>query len=333
MPKASVIVPVYKVKEYLEPCVRSILAQTQRDFELLLIDDGSPDECGSMCDAFAQADPRIRVIHQENRGLGGARNTGIEAAKGDWLLFVDSDDWIDPETLQTTLAAGEQNEAQLVVFGFRTVDGQGKTLGVFQETLPMGAPFSPKERKDVFLIFPCAWNKLYRKELFAETGIRYPSRVWYEDIRTTLKLLTQTEKMVCIDFVGYNYLQREGSIMNSGNLQRNREIIDAFDDLLPWFSERGLLDEYLDELGYLAAIHVYLTASVRVLRGEQADKPLVRRELLPAFKAYVKEKFPDYQKNPYLSRLPKGQRLLWRLLGMRCYAAIKLLFSLKGTLS
>ena len=333
MPKASVIVPVYKVKDYLEPCVRSILAQTERDFELLLIDDGSPDECGAMCDAFAQSDPRIRVIHQENRGLGGARNTGIEAAVGDWLLFVDSDDWIDPETLQTALAAGETTGAQLVVFGFRTVDGQGKTLGVFQESLPMGTAFSPKERKDAFLIFPCAWNKLYRRELFTETEIRYPSRVWYEDIRTTLKLLTQVEQMVCIDSVCYNYLQREGSIMNSGNLQRNREIIDAFDDLLPWFSERGLLEEYRDELGYLAATHVYLTASVRVLRSEQADKPLVRRELLPAFRAYVQEKFPDYEKNPYLSRLPKGQKLLWRLLKLRCYAAIKLLFSLKGALS
>lgn len=333
MPKASIIVPVYKVAEYLETCVRSILAQTERDFELLLIDDGSPDECGSMCDAFSQADPRIRVIHQENRGLGGARNTGIEAAQGDWLLFVDSDDWIDPETLKTALSAAEEAGAQLAVFGFRTVDEQGRTLGVFQEALPMGTAFSPKERKDTLLIAPCAWNKLYRKELFTQTGIRYPSRVWYEDIRTTLKLLSQTEQMLCLDFVGYNYLQRAGSIMNSGNLRRNREIVDAFDDLLPWFSERGLLDQYRDELCYLTAFHVYFTASVRALRAEQTDKPLVRQKLLPEFRTYVKEKFPAYRKSRYLSRLSKSQRLLWFLLEKRCYTAIKLLFRLKGTLS
>lgn len=333
MPKVSIIVPVYQVAAYLETCVRSILAQTQRDFELLLIDDGSPDQCGDLCDEFVKADQRIRAIHQENRGLGGARNTGIEAAQGDWLLFVDSDDWIDPDTLQTALSAGETAGAQLVVFGFRTVDEQGRTLGVFQESLPTGTAFSPKEQKEAMLIAPCAWNKLYRKELFTRTGIRYPSRVWYEDIRTTLKLLSQTEQMVCLDFVGYNYLQRAGSIMNSGNLQRNREIIEAFDDLLPWFSERGLLDFYQDELCYLTAFHVYFTASVRVLRAERADKPLARKKLLPEFRAYVKEKFPAYRENRYLARLSKSQKLLWLLLEKHCYAAIKLLFRLKGALS
>ena len=106
MPKASIIVPVYKVEDYLEKCVQSILAQTEADFELILVDDGSPDRCGAMCDRLAQTDARIRVIHQENQGLGAARNTGIQAASGDWLLLVDSDDWIEPQLLEKALEAG-----------------------------------------------------------------------------------------------------------------------------------------------------------------------------------------------------------------------------------
>lgn len=333
MPKVSIVVPVYNVAAYLEKCVASVLAQTERDYELILVDDGSTDESGALCDTLGGRDPRIRVIHQENRGLGGARNTGIEAASGEWLLFIDSDDWIDPDTLKKALTAGEDAGAALVVFGFRTVDEQGRALGSFQEALPKGAGFSPKERKDAFLIAPCAWNKLYKRELFLRTGVRYPSRVWYEDIRTTLKLLCQTGTMVCADFVGYNYLQRSGSIMNSGNLQRNREIIDAFDDLLPWFSEHGLLDVYREELCYLTAFHVYFTASVRVLRAEQADRALTRDRLLPEFRAYVEEKFPDYRENKYLARLSKGQKLLWRLLEKKRYGGIQLLFKLKGALS
>ena len=185
MPKSSVIVPVYNVKDFLEKCVDSVLRQTERDFELLLIDDGSTDGSGALCDELAGRDNRIRVIHQENKGLGGARNTGIEAASGDWLLFLDSDDWIEPETLEKALTAGEQQNADMVLFGFRSVDMQGKELGIFLDALPKNEPLSPKTHKDLLLCYPCAWNKLYKKRLFLETGVRYPLRVWYEDIRTT----------------------------------------------------------------------------------------------------------------------------------------------------
>lgn len=327
MPKTSIVVPVYNVETYLEKCVRSLLSQTEQDFELLLIDDGSTDQSGKLCDTLAETDPRIRVIHQENRGLGGARNTGIEAATGTYLLFIDSDDSLLPHTLQHALAAAEEQQAEIAVFGFFTEDEQGNRLADFPCDLPTTA-FSPKEHKSCLLTSPCAWNKLYRRELFVRTGIRYPSRVWYEDIRTTLKLFTQAERITGVDTIGYAYLQRQGSIMNSGNLQRNHEIIDAFDDLLPWFAEHDLLQAYEQELCWLTAFHVYFTASVRVLRADRADKTLAK-ELLSQFAAYVKEKFPGYASSPYLARLSKSQQLLWWLLTHRQYAMIKLLFKLK----
>lgn len=329
MPTTSIIVPVYNVEDYLEKCVHSILAQTEPNFELLLIDDGSTDRSGEFCDRLAQQDERVRVIHQENRGLGGARNTGIEAATGDYLLFIDSDDTLQPQTLERALTAAKTATAEIAIFGYQTVNEQGDVLSVYPETLP-GTVFSPAEKKDVFFLSPCAWNKLYARDLFLRTGIRYPSRVWYEDIRTTLKLYAQTDRVVGVDYIGYNYLQRPGSIMNSGNLQRNLEIIDAFDDLLAWFHKTQLFSVYEAELRYLAVFHIYFTASIRVLRAAQADRTLARKELLPKFAAYTEEKFPGFQKSFPLARLSRQQQLLWHLLIHRQYAIIKLLFKLKG---
>ena len=324
MPKASVIVPVYKVEEYLEKCVQSILAQTERDFELILVDDGSPDRCGALCDSLAQTDPRIRVIHQENQGLGGARNTGIREARGDWLLLVDSDDWIEPKILEKAMEAGLREEADLVMFAFRTVDEQGRELGVFREDMPKERGIGLQEHKEALLTAPCAWNKLYRRGFFQGTGLAYPPRVWYEDLRTSPKLMAKAGRMVFLDEVGYNYLQRQGSIMKSANLERNREILDAFDDLLPWFRKEGLFEAYRRELEYLAVFHVYLTAGVRVALADRKS-PLLRE-----LAAYVEERFPGWRQNPYLPKLGGKRRLLVSLLQKKWYWAVSLLFKLKG---
>lgn len=324
MPKASVIVPVYNVEAYLEKCVQSILRQTEQDFELLLVDDGSTDSSGQLCEELAKQDSRIRVIHQENQGLGGARNTGIREAKGDWLLLVDSDDWIEPEILEKSLEAGLREEADMVMFPFRSVDEEGRELAVFRENVPLDRALSLKERKDILLTAPCAWNKLYRTAFFRETGLAYPSRVWYEDIRTTPKLMALARRMVFLGDIGYNYLQRQGSIMNSGKVARNVEIIEAFDDILPWFREHGLFAEYRQELEYLAVFHAYLTASVRVILADR------KSPLLARLAAYLQEQFPTWQKNAYLPRLGAKRRLLVSLLGIKWYWAVALLFKLKG---
>lgn len=322
--KVSVIVPVYNVEGYLEKCVESILAQSFKEFELILVDDGSADQSGALCDQLAEKDGRIRVIHQENRGLGGARNTGLHAAKGEWLLFVDSDDWIDPWTLDSSLALGEEQDADMVVFGFRSVDEQGNVLGTFAEKQPKGEPLTAAEHKDILLIGPAAWNKLYRRSLFEKTGVEYPSRVWYEDIRTTQKLLPAVRRAVFSDYVGYNYLQRPGSIMNNLTLDRNREILEAFDDLLGYYASAGLANEYQEELCFLTLFHVYLTASVRVIRADR------RHKLIPQFAEYLKKHFPAYRTNKYLATLTGNQKLLLKLLEKKLYFLIALIFKIKG---
>ncbi len=324
LPNVSVIVPVYNVKEYLEKCVNSILAQTYSDHELLLIDDGSTDGSGALCDRLAEGKERIRVIHQENAGLGGARNTGIEAARGKWLLFVDSDDYLEPEILERSLAAAQKAEAQVVLFPLRSVDEAGNTLSELREPLPSGQALETAKCRELFLASPCACSKLYLASLFRDTGIRFPSRVWYEDIRTTLKLYLTAEKAVYLDEIGYDYLLREGSITNNRQADRNREILDAFEDILSYFREAGKFEEYEKELCYLTVFHVYLTACVRVLRIDR------RHPLLSELREYLCREFPNWKENPYLPRLGKRRKLILWLLERKQYGLIALLFRLKG---
>ena len=323
MPKATVIVPVYNVEAYLEKCVQSILAQTEPDFELLLVDDGSTDHSGALCDQLAQKDPRIQVIHQQNQGLGGARNTGIQAAAGDWVLLVDSDDWIEPELLEKTLEAGLREEADLVMFGFRSVDEQGNTLQTFVEDVPTDQGLTLKDHPDLLMTAPSAWRRLYRRELLSRTGILYPPRVWYEDIRTTPKLLAAASRVVFLNYVGYDYLSRTGSITKNQNADRNREILWAFDDLLPYFQDQGLFERYRQELCYLTLFHAYLTASVRVLLIDR------KHPLLGEFRDYLNKWFPDYRRCKYLPRLNRLHRLLLSLLEKRMYGLVAVLFRLK----
>lgn len=324
MPKTSVIMPVYNVAPYVEKCARSVLAQTEQDLELILVDDGSTDSSGALCDGLSKEDSRVRVIHQENAGLGGARNRGIEEALGEYLLFVDSDDWLEPGILESARKAAEKTGADLVFFNFRTVDEAGNALSEFREAQPKNQPLSIAEHKDIYLASPCAWNKLYRAALFRDTGIRYPGRVWYEDIRTTLKLLLAADRAVFLDDIGYNYLLRQGSITNNLNAARNREIIEAFQDILSYFKAQKKAEEYREELCYLTLLHEYLTASVRVLRIEK------HHPLLEEFSAYLNGEFPEWKQNKYLPRLGKKRRLLLFLLERKQYGLISLLFRIKG---
>lgn len=319
--KFSVVVPVYNVEEYLEKCVDSILAQSCKDYELILVDDGSTDCSGELCDTIS-AKCGCRVIHQANGGLGAARNTGIEAARGEYMIFVDSDDYVSPELLSGIEQAMKDHPADIYTFGFTATDGV-KDLGVFLDALPERTPIRLETCPELLLALPNAWCRATRRELFLSSGIRFPSRVWYEDIRTTMKLFALAESIVYLPEPWYYYLQREGSITRNSNLHRNREIIDAFEDLLGWYRRQGLFEKYHTQLERLCIDHLYLAASVRVLRIDP------KSDLLREFRAYMEKNFPDYGKNPLIAQLPPAKKLAYRLLRMKAYGVLRLLFRLK----
>lgn len=209
----SVIVPIYKVEAYLDECVSSIVVQTHKNLEIILVDDGSPDHCGAMCDAWAAKDSRIQVIHKENGGLSDARNAGIDAATGAYIAFVDSDDWIKPEMYETMLAALTRENADICASSILSCfsDRQVK-WGCMEFATGNSEQILSMLYNDA--AYPVsAWNKLYRRELWAET--RFPKGKICEDAFTTYLLVHQANKIVQIPDALYCYRIRENSIMTS----------------------------------------------------------------------------------------------------------------------
>lgn len=207
----SIIIPVYKVEKYLDRCVQSVVKQDYENIEILLVDDGSPDGCPALCDAWAEKDSRIRVIHQQNGGLSAARNTGIEAAKGSWLMFVDSDDWVEPDFCSLPLLYAEKENCDLVVFGIDKVHEDRST-----ELCPTGFRNQIMSKEEVMLALASlrmgnyVVNKLYKKELFR--SIRFPVGRNWEDLATTYLLLERAEQIYHITAPLYHYFIHNESI-------------------------------------------------------------------------------------------------------------------------
>lgn len=321
MAKISVIIPVYNVEKYLEECLESVYSQTVKPFEVILVDDGSPDKCGEICDTLAASHPELtKVIHQENMGLGGARNTGISAATGDYLFFLDSDDTIDPDAIERLDRVIEKTGADMVLCGVRILMPDGS-----REDIPL--PYAdetvlcPKKDRAILTGTPEAPLKITKRELFTENGIKFPPKVWYEDIRTTPKLLAAAESAVVLEKPLYNYYHRTGSIMNNKNVERNAEIVMAMEDLRSYFAERGLSDTFRDELDFLTIDHVFVSATVRVLRTEKSSHHLVEE-----FRKYTFDNCKDIKNNPYVKTMPKNRKIILELLLRKLYLPVSAIF-------
>lgn len=225
-PLLSIIVPVYKVENYLPKCIDSILAQTFTDFELILVEDGSPDNCPALCDAAAEKDARVRVIHQKNGGLSAARNAGLDAARGAWIGFVDSDDYIAPEMYEVLYQAVQSTGADLALCDYAEVDEAGvpcQSIHVRLEKKVFAGQDLLKNATDS-MIQP-AWNKLYRRAVFAR--LRYPEGKLNEDLFLIPEVCLQIQKAVVVPKALYYYVQRGGSIMSGSKTLRHFDAAEA----------------------------------------------------------------------------------------------------------
>lgn len=254
VPRISMIVPVYRAAAYLEAGVRALLSQTFADFEVILIDDGSPDECPALCDALAAQDERVRVIHQENSGAGAARNAGIAAARGAYLMFPDADDVCDAAFAQTMLDAAASCEADVVVCGYQSFDETGDRERV---SLPAGV-YSGEERVHEFFTsyFPLgvagyAWNKLFARRLFAEDGVRFPAMRRYEDGVFTLAAFSRAQCVCVVPDVLYRYRINTLSTLFQKYPPNNFELLHTLTDGYErWLDEQGLRTDATDRLLY-----------------------------------------------------------------------------------
>ena len=229
-PAISVVVPVYKVEQYLTFCVQSIFAQTFSDWELILVDDGSPDRCGEMCDALAEKDERVRVIHKENGGLADARNAGTALARGDYITYIDSDDWVAPQLLERLLEHAQKEQADVVICNMVKADSEQQ---MFPNSGGQARAFSGPEAMEEMLYQTSfdtnAWGKLFRLELAKR--FPYPKGRLYEDLFTIYKMLFSVRKVVYLPQALYAYRINQDSIMNRKFDARNLDELDAADEI------------------------------------------------------------------------------------------------------
>lgn len=214
-PLISIIVPIYNVEQYLEKCIDSLQSQSLNEIEIILVDDGSPDKCGEICERYAKNDCRIKVIHKPNGGLSDARNVGIKNASADFLMFIDSDDWIDSKTCETIYRASEDNNADVVVFGMKLVYDDGRIVQRHKGVVSKTPTHLECMRSLIYHIpdagiFNNACNKMFRRELF--DGITFPVGRCAEDQGTVYKVLHKAKRVYVVEELFYNYYQRNGSI-------------------------------------------------------------------------------------------------------------------------
>lgn len=234
MCKVSVIVPIYNIKQYLPRCIDSIRNQTMEDIEIILIDDGSTDGCSELCDQYSSIDPRIRVLHKENEGLSAARNDGIQMARADYIMFVDGDDWVEPEFCELPYRAAVGNKAEVVCFHYVIVLRNGKRIRI----TPVGEGLLPKG--DVITLKKVgafAWSNLYLKTLF--DAIHYPVGRVYEDLATTHRILHSANGIYLLNQYLYNYCSnRSGSITEIARPEYQKDHLWAlsirFHDFASW---------------------------------------------------------------------------------------------------
>lgn len=208
----SVIIPVYKVEEYLDECVASVVSQTYENLEIILVDDGSPDNCPQMCDEWAKKDNRIQVIHKENGGISDARNAGIDVCSGAYIAFVDSDDFIAPDMLEKLYTALTKEDADIAACGILTCEGEKQIAWGCEDLVGTPEQFYALLYNDTR--YPVsAWNKLYRRSCWE--NLRFPVGKTCEDAFTTYQLIHNARRIVMIPQALYCYRIRPGSIMTS----------------------------------------------------------------------------------------------------------------------
>lgn len=260
-PFVSIIVPIYKVPEqYLKKCIESTMNQTLRNIEILLIDDGSPDLCGNICDEYAKIDDRIQVLHKQNGGLSSARNCGCKAAHGKWIMFLDGDDWIEPDTCKVMYSIGEQMQVQLVMCGM--VKDYGKSTVKYKYYLEDSKVYKGEECKwlqQQVLVYngniAVAVSKLIDRAFLMNNMIFHNEKLRQgaEGLEFNLRLFEKLENAIFINKPFYHYIYNDESISASHNEKNHEQVIKCFEKikqfidssdnkeiLIPWFYNRLL---------------------------------------------------------------------------------------------
>lgn len=313
--KISVIIPVYNAEKYIENCLRSVLLQNFDDFEIITVIDGATDSSEEKIKSLQLEFPnKIKIIKQEQKGPGSARNVGIEAAAGEYLLFFDSDDYVHPELLNRVYETAESTKSDLVIYDIEQVDEEGHLINRLNAAGDGTAIVNFQDRS-ALLTLSSMCNKLCKRDLFLNNNILSLENIRMgEDLFVATQLLVMAEKKAYIHESLYYYVQRKESLVNSSKaditkINRNRDIITVFKALSEFLNSIGKYEEYSAELEFLTLYHVLFTASMRVNEIDSRSK--IQNELVN----YTVALYPHFERNKYYkTHLSKKDRVsIWFL--------------------
>ncbi len=295
----SVIVPIYNVEKYIKKCVDSIIKQTYKNIEIILVDDGSPDECGKICDEYSIKDSRIIVVHKANGGLSDARNVGIDKANGKYICFIDSDDYIDDNYIELLYNAIKENNVEISQCGIKKITEDE----VFIENIGYkenNVKNSKQMLKDLYITNwenIVVWNKMYLRELFND--IRFPKGKIHEDEYTTYKILYKVNNVAIINDFLYNYRQNEKSIMGKTFNIKRLDILEGLKQRIEFFKESN--EEELYELSIALYLQKIRECYINLKKYMNESKN-IEKKLLNEYYLYSKNIF-KYKKIKIKSKI------------------------------
>jgi len=299
--KVSVIVPVYNVEKYLERCLDSLVNQTLGDIEIIVVNDGSPDNSQKIIDKYAKKYKKVKAYKKENGGLSSARNYGIKHANGEYIAFVDSDDYVEVSMFYDLYNKAKSNNFDVVCCDLDYVDDNGKYISDGSSKISKDI-YSNKDIKNMMLDFyPAAWNKIYKKDLF-NNGIEFKCGVWFEDVEFIYRMIPYINSIGVVREKLYHYVQRDGAITKTFD-DRLYHYIDNWNGIVDFYKKRNFYEEYYYELEYCYVRYLYATFIKQATNYTDESKydDAVRVAI-----SNVKEKFPKYKRNKYFYKNVKG---------------------------
>lgn len=320
--KVSIIVPVYGVEKYIDKCLDSLVKQSLKEIEIIVVNDGTKDNSQAIIDEYVKKYPeKVKSYIKKNGGQGSARNYGLKKASGEYIGYVDSDDFIEMDMYEKLYTKAKENDFDIVVCGNYCVneDYSSKNIDTFVVKYNT-------DLENIIFGKMAVWNKIYKRDILVDNKLEFKEKVWYEDLAFTLKAIMNANTFAFVNEPLYDYLIREGSTMNNSNVEKNLEILDAFDDILSYINYNKK-EQYLTQIEFLAIDHIYISTIVRILRVN-ADKN-VKKETINKLIIYMCKNFPNYKNNKYISTLPKNRKIIYKLLNMKMYSLINFIFKIR----
>ena len=308
MPKVSVIVPIYNVEKYLEKCINSLLSQTLEDIQIILVNDGSKDNSGNIAKEYEKNNKdRVIYVEKENGGLSDARNYGLKYATGDFIAFLDSDDYIEKNDYEEMYNKAIEENADYVECDF---------IWEFPNKIRVDKQYPYKNKKEMLsFVRVVAWNKLIKRQLIIDNNLEFPKGLRYEDVEFTYKLIPFINKFAYVDKPFIHYVQREGSIANVQN-ERTAEIFTVLDNVIEFYKKNNIYEKYRDELEYNYARYLLCSSLKRMCKIK--DKT-IREKLLTESWKRLNSNFPNWKENVILKTVNIGKNKYMRTVNKSTY--------------